>query len=107
MFPNSQIEYMGDYVQIFFAFINAFHTPRVFDTSDDTERAQKMKDRLHKYNKLYETVKNRGLDSKAVLRWENISDESLPDFPKLTMDELRDITLGVYQVIIFFLFKFF
>ena len=76
---------MGNYVQIFFALINAFHTPKVFDTSDDTEKDKKMKERL-KYNKLYETVQNRGLDSRAVLRWQDITDEPLLDFPNLTME---------------------
>ena len=61
--------------QIVCVLINAFNTPTIFDTSDDIERDQKMKDRLFKYNEFYETVKNRALDSRADLRWQDVTDE--------------------------------
>ena len=36
--------------------------------------------------------------TKNKASWLPITQESLPDFPRLTLDELRYITLGVYQL---------
>lgn len=42
-------------------------------------------------------LKMKNLASKRAV-WKNISDELLPDFPKLSEEDLHEITLGVYQL---------
>ncbi|CAC5394660.1 unnamed protein product [Mytilus coruscus] len=47
-----------------------------------------------------ERVKHQELDKQQKLKWEPIdaSDNSVVDFPKLDEEDLRNITLGVYQL---------
>lgn len=97
MFNNSVVPYIGDYVRIIAAICNAFRPPRVFDNAEDSSRAQKLKNRYSKLNKLEERVRNERLATRTAC-WEDVTDETLPDFPELTFDELKDITLGIYQV---------
>lgn len=101
MFANSHIPYIGDDVCIVAAFCNAFKPPRVFDTSKDCSKAQEMKRRYSNKNTLQERVQNGRLATRTAC-WSDITDSSLPDFPILSLDELKNLTLGVYQVIIFF-----
>jgi len=50
-----------------------------------------------KENKLQKMVDNNGWARKRVI-WENIVATSLVDFPRLTMNDLQRITIGVYQL---------
>lgn len=98
VFPNSQIPFIGDYVRIICAVINAFKPPRVFETSTDSAQVEIMRLRAQQCNLLQTFVEENGLSSRSVKNWEKVSDESLLDFPKLTLKDLRDLTLGIYQV---------
>lgn len=97
VFPNSQIPNIGDYVRIISAVINAFSPDRVFDQADDDYRVEAMKLRSQGNNQLQEFVVENRLSNKTAC-WEKISDDSVPDFPEFSMRDLRDLTLGVYQV---------
>lgn len=50
-----------------------------------------------KKNDLQECVERNGWNRKSVI-WEKIDASSLDDFPRLTMDDLHRITIGVYQL---------
>ena len=57
-----------------------------------------MKELCKQQNKLKERVEILRLKTRTKC-YEDVTDESLPDFPRLTLEELRELTLGVYQVI--------
>jgi len=97
--PNSQIPFIGDYVRIVAAICNAYRPPRVSATChDDAIIADRMLALSKKENKLQKMVDNNGWARKRVI-WENIVATSLVDFPRLTMNDLQRITIGVYQLI--------
>lgn len=103
VFPNNQIPHIEDYVRIICAILNAFRPPRVFDQSDDEFKAQSMKNCLLK-NNLQQFVEDNRFATRFTC-WESITENSLPDFPKLSLKKLRNLTFGVYQVrYVFFLF---
>ena len=52
-------------------------------------------------NHLMERVKNDELDKRMNSNWDKIDasvDDTVPDFPKLNEDDLRNLTRGVYQL---------
>lgn len=48
-------------------------------------------------NSLKEEIESLGL-KRMTTRWEKASASSVPDFPKLSMDDMKRITLGTYQI---------
>ncbi|XP_051159163.1 uncharacterized protein LOC127280299 [Leptopilina boulardi] len=97
VFPNSQIPFIGDYVHIVCTLCNAFRPPRVKDKPDDEIIANRMLQLVSQVNHLQETVESHGWTRKRVI-WEPLADTVLTDFPKLTLDELTLLMLGVYQI---------
>ena len=59
--------------------------------------AQRMLRFASQPNRLQSRVEKEGWTRKKVL-WVPLTEDSLHDFPRLTLDELRYITLGVYQL---------
>ena len=88
---------MGDYVRILWAICNAFWAPRIRDNPDDNLIAERMLRLASQPNHLRERAEQEWWAKKKA-SWLPITQESLPDFPRLTLDELRYITLGVYQL---------
>ena len=71
----------------------------VLDSSDDVSKATKMKETFSRFNGLQQVVESLRLDTRSAFE-KNITAESLPDFPKLSIEELRDSTFGVYQILV-------
>lgn len=94
---NKHVPFIGDYVRIVCALCNAFRPARVSDNSSDAGKAQKMLEKLSEVNSLQEFIEENKLISKRVC-WEEITDESIIDFPKLSIQDLKPLTFGVYQV---------
>ena len=94
VFPNSQIPYIGDYVRIVYAICNAFRSPRIRDNPDDNLIAERMLRLASQPNHLRERNEEEKWAKKKA-SWLPITQEPLPHFPRLTLDELRYITLGV------------
>ncbi|GBP88771.1 hypothetical protein EVAR_65370_1 [Eumeta japonica] len=95
--PNSQIPYIGDYVRIICAVLNAFHPARIKNTEDDEIIAQRMLDLVERPNYLKQMVEEKGWMRKKAI-WTKLTDTDLQDFPRLTWDELRQLTIGIYQL---------
>lgn len=95
---NTEIPKLKNYIRIICALCNAYRSPRVFDTSEDSERARKMKELLNTPNKLQERIDT--FKSKRA-QWKIVDDRSVPDFPALDLRYLQSLTLGVYQVLNF------
>ena len=95
--PNVQIPYIGDYVKIVCAILNAFHPARIKNLEDDNIIAQRMLDLVKMANCLQRTVEENGWARKRAI-WTLVSESELLDFPRFTWDELRSLTIGIYQL---------
>ena len=76
---------------------NAFGPPRIRDNPDDNLIAERMLRFASQPHHLRERAEEERWAKKKA-SWLPIPQELLPDFPKLTIHELRYITLGVYQL---------
>ena len=87
--PNSQIPCVGDYVRIVCSLV----------TSKDSDKviARRMMALAKTPNKLQDKVVKNGWDKKWVI-WKKMDDEKLENFPEMTEDELKDLTMGIYQL---------
>ena len=97
--PNHHIPYIGDYVRIIAAICNKYRPPLKTDDADDEEIAKKMLERAKlKRNPLKALVERMGIKP-LVSKWQKVdgSDGNV-DFPELSEQYLRSITLGIYQV---------
>lgn len=94
--PNSQLYCVGDHVQIVCAMCNKYRPVFAACSLDDDELAKKLKALVQKSNTLQKKVEEKLSTRRAI--WKAMDDDALEDFPKLSEDHLRDITLGVYQL---------
>ncbi|XP_062572317.1 uncharacterized protein LOC134234281 [Saccostrea cucullata] len=96
--PNSQIPFIGDYVRIVAALCNKYRPPLSVSSDEDKQLAAKMLHLSERVNTLQERVETEGLDRRG-LRWTKVDAENVaPDFPCYEETELRQLTLGVYQL---------
>lgn len=95
--PNTLIPVVGDFVRIVCAICNAFRPPLASDSPNDLIIAERMLALSKCPNKLQIQVEKEGLARKRAI-WVKLDEASLPDFPQLTEPELRDLTMGVYQL---------
>ena len=96
--PNSQIPYIGDYVRIICATCNAFKPPLLQTSEEDDIVAKRMLALSKLPNQLKQQVEANGWDTRVKTQWKVIDEADLTDFPQLTESELRDKTMGVYQL---------
>nr|XP_022338892.1 uncharacterized protein LOC111134282 [Crassostrea virginica] len=86
--PNSQFPFIGDYVRIVAALCNKYRPPL----------AAKMLHLSQRVNTLQERVENEGLDRRGLI-WKTVDAADVaPDFPLHTENDLRQLTLGIYQL---------
>ena len=95
--PNRQVPYVGDFLRIICAICNKYLPALSQSSGSDDMQAQHMLQLASNSNKLQEEVVSRGLErSRAV--WETVTDTELDDFPRLTEEQLRTVTCGIYQL---------
>ena len=95
---NSQIPTIGDDLKVVCSICNAYRPPLIIDTSRDEEIAFQMVELSKFGNELMKRVKEEQLHKRSCT-WKKIDDNGVvPDFPRLTHDELRQLTVGVYQL---------
>lgn len=97
VFPNSQIPFLGQYVRIVCALCNAFRPPRVSDNAEDAIISERMLQLVGTRNLLQQRVEQENWARKNAT-WIPVTVDTVVDFPKLTENELRFITLGSYQI---------
>ncbi|XP_021351029.1 uncharacterized protein LOC110454009 isoform X2 [Mizuhopecten yessoensis] len=96
--PNSQIPYVGDIVRIVCAICNKFSTPiSTGDAEKDQVIGSKMLYLSKKQNTLQERIDRDGLANRPS-KWQRMDTSSEIDFPVMTEEDLRNLTLGVYQL---------
>jgi len=57
-----------------------------------------MLERSELSNLLWQKIESEGLDSRRVSMWQPLRASEIQDFPMLSLEELQDITVGVYQL---------
>lgn len=97
--PNSQIPYIGEYVRLVSAICNKYRAPlNTGDAESDQLLGAKMKHLAKQKNTLIERIENENL-ARRTGDWKKMdADDAVPNFPTMTEEELRNITLGVYQL---------
>ena len=97
--PNTLLPVVSDYFSIVCAIINRFSDTYVNDTSKDDKLAKKILSLLNETNELEKYVKDIKDGSERRLKWVALdASEAIADFPRLSLDDLMELTLGVYQV---------
>ncbi|CAF3025401.1 unnamed protein product, partial [Rotaria sp. Silwood2] len=89
---NSTIPQVRDYLQIACALVNAYRAPVISSSSNDDRIAVQMLTCLHEPNLLRLRLNN------EILHWSNNDSSDLVGFPILTLDQIRLITVGVFQL---------
>ena len=94
--PCSQVPYIGDFVKIVCAICNKYLPPLCSTSQNeaDTQVAQQMLLLAERANVLQRYVLEHGLDRKLKV-WKSVKEVV---FPRLSVEKLHDLTLGVYQL---------
>ncbi|KAK3089641.1 hypothetical protein FSP39_005275 [Pinctada imbricata] len=97
--PNTLVPSMGDFVRIVCSLCNKLRKPLASKENDgNTNRIdQRMIDLSQRSNSLKSFLEeNSLLQTRSMYKLLEATD--LPDFPVLSIDDMRTITMGVYQV---------
>lgn len=95
--PNTQIPHIGDFVRIVSAICNKFRPDLSTGIEEeDVAMAAKMRFLANGVNELKDYVVTSGLEKRSI-RWKKIDSHDVV-FPHLTEEEIRQLTLGVYQI---------
>ncbi|XP_062619312.1 uncharacterized protein LOC134280876 [Saccostrea cucullata] len=97
--PTNQIPFIGDYVKIVCALNNKYFPELSTCVSQEEDEAQaaKMLYLAKQGNTLQEYVEKNNLGRKSAI-WKNASEINLKNFPTLDDEQLRNITVGTYQL---------
>lgn len=96
--PNSQIPWIGDNVRIVCAMCNRYRPSLVTNTTEDEAIALKMLSLAQKQNNLEIRVQAENLNQKKTA-WKTLdASDAANDFPCLSETDIRNLTLGVYQL---------
>lgn len=96
--PNSQIPYVADYVKIVCALMNKYWPEtNTEDAEKEEQLGCKMLHLSKQQNVLHERIKSDGLEKRSC-RWEKTSASSVLEFPRLSEEDIRNLTVGVYQL---------
>lgn len=97
VFPVPYFDLVGPWYQICCALFNKYFPPEqnVFGNEDDL--ADRILEQMNKTNDLQKEIEERGLDRKRTI-WKEISGREIPDFPELSTEDLKKLTLGTYQI---------
>ena len=96
--PNSQIPWIGDNVRIVCAVCNRYKPSLVSCTTDDEAIGLKMLALAKKPNNLETRIVNENLNQKKTI-WSKLdSADTALDFPILSENDIRNLTLGIYQL---------
>ncbi|XP_035701232.1 uncharacterized protein LOC118433416 [Folsomia candida] len=89
--------HLGDLVRIACALLNAFHLP-ITMPGYNVDEAKEMLRIAAQPNHLMQRVHDERLETRAPTQWFPMTSDHLPAFPHLSLQYLRDLTFGKYQV---------
>jgi hypothetical protein len=91
---------ISKFLQIACGILNAYHGPLFNNSPQHQEIAQRMLDRMHLRNLLQERIEEMGYNNQTRSRvWTIANMETFADFPRLSLEEIRELTLGPYQIL--------
>lgn len=94
--PNVNIPHLKDFLSIACAIINKYHlTINMQDATEDLAREMLLKSR--QANVIQQRVEADGLLRRHGA-WEPLDENQIPHFPILNIDDLRNLTFGVFQL---------
>ena len=97
--PNTLLSVVSDYFSIVCPLMNRFSNTYVYDTSKDDKLGKKILNLLSETNELNKHVKDIKDSSEKKLKWVALNtSEAIEDSPRLSLDGLMELTLGVYQM---------
>ena len=96
-YRNSLIPVIGDLFRICLALLNCFRDPPNMGTPLQMFYAQRALARKQMANSLQILAIDERMITRRVI-WQEVTGEELSDFPHLTLQDVRDLALGVYQV---------
>lgn len=97
--PNTLVPQIGDFIRIICAMCNKFRPPLASMEPESEELAIQMLERVTLPNAVKELVEEHNLlKRRTPYQKVNSADEILSDFPRISMEDLRSITMGVYQI---------
>lgn len=91
-----RIHNLGDFYRIAGAIINRYHPP-IYMEWVNAQLARKMLEKSQTVNIVQARVEADNLRNRNG-QWRKLNQHQVPNFPRLTLDHLRDLTVGVYQV---------
>ncbi|CAG7726745.1 unnamed protein product, partial [Allacma fusca] len=92
------VPFTGDYFKICCALINAYY-PTIALTERSLGMGVRILELRNSSNILMEYLQTKDLLNPRIRRvWRDMADEELEDFPRMTEDELHDLTLSVFQL---------
>ena len=96
--PNSQIQFIGDYIQIICSICNKLFSPLSRgNQEEDRVIGCKMLFLAKQNNDLKTCIESEGIDKIKSAEWTRI-DAIDTSFPSLSEEEIRCLAIGVYQV---------
>jgi len=95
--PVSYFPKLGRLFQVAVAFTNAFCPPLFNEDDIHQELAERVHTKINSINTLQQEVEAKCLWRKKTV-WENVNEDDLLEFPMLSLEEIRLITLGWYQI---------
>ncbi|CAH2103328.1 unnamed protein product [Euphydryas editha] len=97
VWQNKSLPHLMDDYRIAAAILNAFHETIESDVTDSRKIAQFMLAKISEPNRLASLVESQRLNKQSV-NFQTMDQNSLKDFPKLSLDDLRILALGSYQL---------
>lgn len=94
---KAHIPELNKYLLIAGAIINRYH-PLIRMEDATVENAQRMLRKLREPNEVQARVEAENLRRRRRAEWVRLGHEAFPNFPRLTMAQLKDITFGTFQI---------
>jgi len=95
--PGSYKGHISRFFRICCSIINKYFVPLFQEKTRHDIIARAVLDRVDMPNLLQSRVQELGLE-RMTAKWKKADEDSVPDFPKLTWDNLLALTLGSYQL---------
>lgn len=97
MIQITHINHVGDFYRIAGALFNRYR-PRILMEDATPELALAMLERVDDVNLVQERVIRENLHTRNAQRWVQLDSTHVTDFPRLSMVQLKELTVGTYQL---------
>ena len=94
---NHYVTSIGDFVRIVCAICNDFRPPLSHPDPRGSELAEQMLKKSQEMNRIKTVVEEENLLRKKTI-YKDVCSFDITEFPVLSLDDLRDVTMGIYQI---------